>query len=153
MHSRMHSLRPKEQGLEKRVPGARGRVVESELRVGGVACFQLESESVNIVKFKKKIVFSFVELVKFVEHVLLGCLSFHQPPGLCLLYLSLFSSSSVLRPSLIHALMTDLSRAFVHGHTFLHSWSGPMTLVDGLLHGATFLSNLPLVLFVFFIGP
>ena len=28
-----------------------------------------------------------------------------------------------------------------------------MTLVVGLLHGATFLSNLPLVLFVSFIGP
>ena len=41
----------------------------------------------------------------------------------------------------------------IHGHTFLHSWSGPMTLVVGLLHGATFLSNLPLVLFVSFIGP
>ena len=34
-----------------------------------------------------------------------------------------------------------------HGHIFLHSWSGPMTLVVDLLHGATFLSNLPLVLF------
>ena len=41
----------------------------------------------------------------------------------------------------------------IHGHTFLHSWSGPMTLVVGLLHGATFLYNLPLVLFVSFIGP
>ena len=41
----------------------------------------------------------------------------------------------------------------MHGHTFLHSWSGPMTVVIGLLHGATFLSNLPLVLFVSFIGP
>ena len=40
----------------------------------------------------------------------------------------------------------------IHGHTFLHSWSGPMTLVVGLLHGATFLSNLPLVLFVSFIA-
>ena len=39
----------------------------------------------------------------------------------------------------------------IHGRTFLHSWSGPMTLVVGLLHGATFLSNLPLVLFVSFI--
>ena len=43
--------------------------------------------------------------------------------------------------------VTDRSRAFVHGHTFLHSWSGPVTLVDGLLHGAAFLSNLTLVLF------
>ena len=41
----------------------------------------------------------------------------------------------------------------IHGHTFLHSWSGAMTLVVGLLHGATFLSNLPLVLFVSFIRP
>ena len=45
-----------------------------------------------------------------------------------------------LRPCLIHARMPDTSRAFVHGHTFLHSWSGPMTLLVGLLHGATFLS-------------
>ena len=42
---------------------------------------------------------------------------------------------------------------YMHGSTFLHSWSGPMTLVVGLLHGATFLSNLPLVLFVSLIGP
>ena len=41
---------------------------------------------------------------------------------------------------LIHARMPDWGRAFVHGHTFLHSWSGLMTLVVGLLHGATFLS-------------
>ena len=33
-----------------------------------------------------------------------------------------------LRPCLIHARMPDWGRAFVHGHTFLHSWSGPMTL-------------------------
>ena len=58
-----------------------------------------------------------------------------------------------LRPCLIHARMPDWGRAFVHGHTFLHSWSGPMTLVVGLLHGAPFLSNLPLVFFVSFIGP
>ena len=36
------------------------------------------------------------------------------------------------RPCLIHARMSDWNRAFVHGHTFLHSWSGPMTLVVGL---------------------
>ena len=47
-----------------------------------------------------------------------------------------------LRPCLIHARMPGWGRAFVHGHTFLHSWSGPMTLVVGLLHGATILSNL-----------
>ena len=38
--------------------------------------------------------------------------------------------------------MPKMSRAFVHGHTFLHSWSGPMKLVVCLLHGATLLSNL-----------
>ena len=54
---------------------------------------------------------------------------------------------------LIHSRMLERSRVFVHGHTFLHSWSKPMTLVVCLLHGATFLSNLPLVLFVSFIGP
>ena len=32
------------------------------------------------------------------------------------------------RPCLIHARIADWGRAFVHGHTFLHSWSGPMTL-------------------------
>ena len=51
----------------------------------------------------------------------LGCLSFHQPPGL-LSFLSLF-----LRPCMIHVRMPGRSRAFVHGHTSLHSWSGPMT--------------------------
>ena len=69
-------------------------------------------------------------------------------------FLSLFLSFFLfLRPCLIHARMPDSGRAFVHGHTFLHSWSGPMTLVVGLLHGATFLSNFPLVLFGSFIGP
>ena len=57
------------------------------------------------------------------------------------------------RPCLIHARLPEGGRALVHGHTFLHSWSGPMTVVIGLLHGATFLSDLPLVLFVSFIGP
>ena len=38
--------------------------------------------------------------------------------------------------------MLEMSRAFVHGHTFLHSWSGQMKLLVCLLHGATFLSNL-----------
>ena len=37
--------------------------------------------------------------------------------------------------------MPDRSNSFAHGYTFLHSWSGPMTLVIGLLHGATLLSN------------
>ena len=66
-------------------------------------------------------------------------------------FLSLFFF--FFQPGLIHARMPERSRDFVHGHTFLHSWSGPMTLVVGLLHGATLLSNLPLVLFVSFIGP
>ena len=50
-------------------------------------------------------------------------------------FLSLFFL--FLRPCLIHARMPEIGRAFVHGHTFLHSWSGPMTLVVSLLHGAT----------------
>ena len=53
----------------------------------------------------------------------------------------------------IHARLPEGGRAFVHGHTFLHSWSGMMTVVIGLLHGATFLSGLTLVLFVSFIRP
>ena len=44
--------------------------------------------------------------------------------------------------------MPEMSRAFVHGHTFLHSWSGPMKLVVYLLQGATFLSNLTSAPFV-----
>ena len=44
--------------------------------------------------------------------------------------------------------MPEMSRAFVHGHTFLHSWSGQMKLLVCLLHGATFLSNLTSTLFV-----
>ena len=76
--------------------------------------------------------------------------------GFCFVGLPFFPSASwplsflslFLRPCLIHAWMPDWGRAFVHGHTFLHSWSGPMTLVVGLLLGATFLSNLTLVLFV-----
>ena len=58
-----------------------------------------------------------------------------------------------LRPCLIHVWMPEWGRAFVHGHTFLHSWSGSMMVVVGLLQGATFLSNLPLVLFVSFKWP
>ena len=41
-----------------------------------------------------------------------------------------------LRPCLIHARMPDWGRAFVHGHTFLRSWSGSMMVVVGLLHWA-----------------
>ena len=65
--------------------------------------------------------------------VSLGLFSFHQPPSLCLFFL-------FLRPYLIHGRMPDRGRAFVHRHTFLQSWSGSITLVVGLLHGATFLS-------------
>ena len=62
-----------------------------------------------------------------------------------------------LRPCLIHARMPDWGRAFVHGHTFLHSWSGPMTLVVGLLHGSVLFVMccscpiLPTLVFVSFI--
>ena len=70
-----------------------------------------------------------------------------------LFFLSLFLFFLFFRPCLLHARLPDWGRAFVHGHTFLHSWSGPMKLVVGLLHGATFLSNLSLVPFVSFIGP
>ena len=66
-------------------------------------------------------------------------------------FLSLFFL--FIRPCLIHARLPDRSRAFVHGHTFLHSWSVPLTVVIGLLHGATFLSGLPLVLFMSPIKP
>ena len=58
-------------------------------------------------------------------------------------FLSLF-----LWPYLIHARMSERSRAFVHGHTFLHSWNVPMNFVISLLHGAMFLSNPTLVPFV-----
>ena len=68
--------------------------------------------------------------------------------SISLLPLSFISIVFLLfRPCLIHARMPDRGRAFVHGHTFLHSWSGLVTLVVGLLHGATFLSNLPLVFY------
>ena len=68
------------------------------------------------------------------------CLSFYQLPGLCPVFpVSLPLFFLFLRPCLIHARMPGWGRAFVHGHTFLLSWSRPMTLV---VHGATFLSNL-----------
>ena len=67
--------------------------------------------------------------------------------------LSSLSLFLFLRPCLIHARMADWGRAFVLGHTFLQSWSGPMTLVVGLLDGATFLSSFTLIFFVSFIGP
>ena len=59
----------------------------------------------------------------------LSCISFHQPPGLCLSCLS--SSLFPLPPTLLDSCANAWQeyRAFVYGHTFLHSWSGPMTLV------------------------
>ena len=42
-------------------------------------------------------------------------------------FLSLFFL--FLQLCLIHARMPERGRAFVHGHTFLHSWSGPWSLV------------------------
>ena len=84
------------------------------------------------------------------------------PIDFCFVGLPFFPSAPVFPVSLfplpltlllIHARLPDWGRAFVHGHTFLHSWSGPMTLVVGLLHGAAFLSNLNLVLFVSFTWP
>ena len=49
----------------------------------------------------------------------------------CFAFLSISLLASVslplffLRPCLIHARLPEGGRAFVHGHTFLHSWSGP----------------------------
>ena len=74
--------------------------------------------------------------------VFLLCLSFHHPPGLCLsLSLSLFFL--FLRPCLIHARMPDWGGAFVHGHTFLHSWTHFLAFMDTLscIHGHTFLHS------------
>ena len=73
--------------------------------------------------------------------VFLFCLSFHQPPGLCLSCLPLFFL--FLRPCLIHARMPDWGRAFVHGHTFLHSWTHFLAFMDTLscIHGHTFLHS------------
>ena len=76
-------------------------------------------KSIKVLTFT---IFLIMLILTWYLFVLLGCLSFHQPPGL-LFFLSLF-----LPPFLIHARMPDWARAFVHGHTFLHSWSGPMTL-------------------------
>ena len=77
---------------------------------------------------------------------------------LCFVRLPFFPSASwplsflslFLWPSLIHVRMPELGRAFVHGHNFVHSWSGLIILVVGRLHGATFLYNLTPVLFVSF---
>ena len=54
----------------------------------------------------------------------------------------LFCWGAFFSINLLANAMPEMSRAFVHGHTFLHSWSGPMKLVICLLHGTTFLSNL-----------
>ena len=62
-------------------------------------------------------------------------------------FLSLFFL--FLRPCLIHARMPEIGVGLLCMDTLLlHSWSGSMTVVVGLLHGATFLSGLPLLLFV-----
>ena len=45
-------------------------------------------------------------------------------------FLSLFFL--FLRPCLIHARMPDWGRAFVHGHTFLHSWTHFLAFMDTL---------------------
>ena len=42
----------------------------------------------------------------------------------------------------------DWGRAFVYGHTLLHSWSGPIKLIVCLLHCATLMSNLTSAPFV-----
>ena len=79
-------------------------------------------------------------------------LPFFPPDSWPLSFLSLFpsfSSSSYLPWVGLESPTPDRCRAFVHGHTFLHAWSWPMTLVVELLHGATFLSNLTAVLFMF----
>ena len=73
---------------------------------------------------------AFIPLIGFCKAALLS-ISLLASVFLCLF----------LRPCLIHARIAEWGRAFVHGHTFLHSWSGPMTVVVGLLHGATFLSK------------
>ena len=48
-----------------------------------------------------------------------------------------------LRPCLIHARMPDWGRAFVHGLTFLHSWTHFLAFMDTLscIHGHTFLHS------------
>ena len=68
------------------------------------------------------------------------CFSFHQPPGLCLSCLS-FSSSSDLAWFMRECLTGG--RAFVHGHTFLHSWTHFLAFMDTLscIHGHTFLHS------------
>ena len=59
-----------------------------------------------------------------------------------------FSSSSNLA-WFMHEYLTGVG-LFVHGHVFLHSWSGPITLVVGLLRGATFQCNFHFLLFLYF---
>ena len=48
-----------------------------------------------------------------------------------------------LRPCLIHARLPEGGRAFVHGHTFLHSWTHFLAFMDTLscIHGHTFLHS------------
>ena len=75
-----------------------------------------------------------VVLVPQVGFLFVG-LHFFLSASCPLLFLSFF-----LWPCLIHARMLEKWRAFVHGHTFLHSWSGPLTLVVGLLQGCRYIS-------------
>ena len=91
------------------------------------------------------------QFLQYLLFILLGCLSFHQLPGICFSS-SLFPRTLLQKSCLLYAQMPDWCRAFVHGHTFLHSWNEQMTLVVGLLHVATFLSYLPLVLYTSFTG-
>ena len=111
--------------------------------LGEVKAFLPSFVNLSCTQFTGRPCFSLSDIF-FVQ---LACLSCHQPPGICLSYLLFL----FLRPCLIHARMSGRSRAIVHGHTFFHSWSEPMTLVVGLLRGTTFLSNLTLGLFVSFI--
>ena len=85
-------------------------------------------------------------LVPQIGFVLLGCLSFHQPPGLCL---SCLSFSLFPLPSTLFDSCANASEEFLCMDTLSCLRSVPMKLVVGLLHGSTFLSNLPLVLLVF----
>ena len=79
---------------------------------------------------------------------------FYKVPPVCFCFvgLSFFPSASWPLSSL--SLFLWMSRAFVHGHTFLHSWSGRQRhFVIGLLHGAAFLSDPTLLHYVSFLEP
>ena len=125
---------------------------KKKIEVAEVILIQLLNNEKKYSKNNKRSSPCFVNLSLFVRKIFF----FFWGGGSSILSISLCPSCLFflfLRPCLIHARMPDLVRVFVHGHTFLHSWSGPMTLVVSLLHGATFLSNFTLDLFVSFIGP